>query len=400
MSSYIGRLFILVFSCIFVINRLQCADISNLEQSPYNVLKVNNNFYVGQMRSDDKKLWLVMERIDERTLPLWQTYIGVQSNPRINVLVNGMDQKGSLLDGSGHFFNVLYETSSTLNEMWVAYITRAETPEPIPDSMKSYSATDLDAFMQRKGREFTKNILMFVTVTSSPRALITSHMGIARSVEGVFSSVRHVSLDLHSFAAKVMLLHNPERKYMVNAPVAAVEKIIREALPPQSVFVGTREVRKMIQERLDMSLEQFKSEHQDTVSEIVKTHKGNAKFIKILINQEFFLFKAPYSHASFKFDPQPEYTTTVAREFLDYLHRYPPLLSDDEVRMTIYDKDNPESPWLSIDKTNCDYNWIFTQPFVPTGQTHYIVVDLVNLAKCRPLEPMAASMMSSLGIHF
>lgn len=374
------KIFIWVLSFVSSINQLSCATTESIAHHSYNVHKINESFYVGHMTKDDTKLWLVMERIDSRTLPLWKRYAFVQSNPRaafgikdyVDEKTGKPLQKYSPADGSAHFQLVLDEVDTNLNEIWVAYITKTERPEPISDNMRSYSANDLDSFIEKgQGHDFARNILMSVTVASSPRALIT--MGIARSIEGVFSKERGLSMDLHSFAAKVMLLRNPERRYMVNAPVFGMEKILLEAVPANSVYVGTREMHQVMQDRANVTLEEFTKTHAEQLQG--KDMSG--------IYHEFFYFKSPYDRSLYRYGIKPEVTTEAAERFLAYLNAHPPLLSVDEEwrineKFTLYDKDAPNKPWLRADKSNQDYDWMFTGPYQPAKRTttHFIVVDL------------------------
>jgi hypothetical protein len=161
-------------------------------------------------------------------------------------------QKGSTGDGSLLFLSVLNEISYQDNEIWVAYITKADTPHKVDNRFEDYSVNDVDDSLH----SFAKDIEMFVTVTSSSNALITSHMGIATSIEGVRTRQKGTSLDLHSFAAKVMLMRNPARKFMVNTPAFAMEQIIVNALP-DATFVGTRQMRKEMEEVQRVNKEEF-----------------------------------------------------------------------------------------------------------------------------------------------
>ena len=103
---------------------------------------------------------------------------------------------------------------------------------------------------------------MYVTVTTNANALITSHMGVTMSVEGAarrlkgHSQAKGTSVDLHAFAAKVMLMRNPLRKYMINAPMRDMEKIIAKALP-NSIHVGTKEQEAIIMERKDLTFQSY-----------------------------------------------------------------------------------------------------------------------------------------------
>lgn len=79
------------------------------------------------------------------------------------------------------------------------------------------------------------------------------------------------------------------------------------------------------------------------------------------------------------------------REKYEFLIKYPSLMSTDNVNeiageFTIYDKNAPSQPWLTVNSDNPDYQCMFTKPFRPYGETQYIVVDLNALANSRKLE--------------
>lgn len=427
------------------------------EQTNYsfpNVQKIDKDFYVGRMRSQaDKDLWLVMEHVSADNHRTWCQYIDVQCNPRAVEYVSAMVdengkscQKGSTGDGSYHFRKVLEEVSYDHNEIWVAYITKAEKPQKIRDGLLCYTNQHLD----RSSNSFAKDIEMFVTVTSSPQALITSHMGIASSIEGAGIRQKGTSLDLHSFAAKVMLMRNPARRFMVNAPVFAMEKIIANALP-DSTFVGTREMRERMQKVQGIGFREFVALKGNTIKEKIRNeaieealannsrlerdisllHEGKIEgeteeslrqkanrylflvkmdskgnFIvseeeielrhQVELNEEFLYFKNPHY-----FRPAKS-RETAAVEFLKFMEKCPPLLSitrdHGKKSFTIFDPETPETPWLTIDGSNeKDYNWMFKDPFLPAGLTHYMVVDLVALAHSKPLNDIDSQLWKKIG---
>ncbi len=173
--------------------------------------------------------------------------------------VAGTDNlSGSTLDGSCHFMEVLNEVYLVKNEVWAAYITKADFPIKICEGLGFYSPE----FFHNQDDRFAKDIEMFVTVTSSPHAYITSHMGIASTLEGLTTRQKGTSLDLHSFAAKVMLNRNPDRRSMVNAPVFAMEQIIIKALP-NDIFVGTRQMRKRMQAAQGVGFREYCSRYRE-----------------------------------------------------------------------------------------------------------------------------------------
>ncbi len=392
------------------------------------IQKVSNTFYTSKI--PNKNLTLVMERVDERTQPLWLRYAEVQSHER--VLGVGWDpKKGSRADGALHFKGVLNEISYSANEVWVAYITRAETPQPIPDEMKYYFWQESDSF--------AKDVEMFVTVTSSPNALITTHMGVTHTAEAAFQGrTKGISVDLHSFAAKVMLMRNPQRKYMVNAPNFAMEKIIADALP-SAVFVGTREMQeKMKEAQKNITFDEFKAQKEAVILEelrreaaeqsvdedshfkrrlasyrkngeseesslhdaqecistyamvelkdgnVVVSEKKIAEKLSKKLPDEYKYHKNPYSFSGVKDQTQ----STEA--FLEFMKKHPPLLSVDDGKsiykcFTIFNAEDLSKPWLTVDTTNANYQWMFTRICRPGGVTHYIVVDLKALADSRPI---------------
>lgn len=402
-----------------------------------------DDFYFGRMRSSSgKHLWLVMERVTNKNRSLWDDYISVQSNARVIEFAGahrGKDgtllQKGSTGDGSLLFKNVLMKTPLDLNEVWVAYITKnAQIPEKIhANDLCMYNPKCIG---NKTGTSFTRNIEMFMTVTSSSQGLLTSHMGITASVEGIISNrEKRTSLDLHSFAAKVMRQRNPNRQFMLNAPVFAMENLMVKALPGDT-FVGTIEMRETLQKAQSMSKEQFcemkredilealrneacqeadeenyrlerrmnRVKHEQAIKEVVASLPSftlikmgqNNRFVvcddKIAsqyssrLDDDFHRFKNPFPFPLAKPDEQ-------GKGLLKYMEKNPPLLSaksfSGEREFTLFDPKNSNQVWLTLNQVNRDqYDWLFRRPFFPMGTTHYFAVDLEALAKSRPLIEM------------
>ena len=394
------------------------------------------NLYVG--KSANNNLWLVMERITQRNIDDWKTYINAQSSSRvvgrISMMVDASGkpvQKGSTSDGSGHFKLVLNETDFRNNELWVAFVSKSEKrPTGIFD-MGAYG----ESSFEKIDHPFAKDVLMTVTVASNPQALLTSHMGISASYEGTkLGRPKGISVDLHSFAAKVMLERNPARKYMINAPVLMMEQILANALPPESMFVGTKEMLKAFQDRQDLTLEAYKQQHPEKIEEIQrKTRKRAEAQQRNMENQLTEALEDSEEMEAFKQDiKKKEFLTWDGKQTLSIdqakvekaiqeaiegnwnrhktpygvggldgnpnnltmkglMETYPPILSSDDGKsfkdkLVIFDKNNPEKPWLTIDSQNrSTYDWMFTQPFKPAGFTHFIAVDLARLATVREL---------------
>lgn len=427
-------------------------SVEPLEKSQYKdfnvgeVQQIDDKFYVGRMISAaGVKLWLVMEKIDESNFSSWLQYISVQSHPRAidyaYALAKDSPLKGNIADGSYHFQKVLSQTSYKNNEIWVAYITKAKTPFKIIDRDNGLSAHYSATNWHMKDDRFAKDIEMFMTVTSTPEALITSHMGIAGTLEGIQTRQKGISLDLHSFAAKVMLMRNQHRKLMVNAPVFAMENLIANSLPDHT-FVGTRQMQKEMEYAQNIDLEQYIGLYETSLKEQLRStalnyattknnqlkremeafdagrRKGRTRedlcqyVVKLTLDyhsinfdseKEIFIVSEEKIEASFKkqlehkfhWFKNPYYfpassSTMRSQEFLKFMEKHPPILSIGRIQegfsCIIYDPANPEMAWLSIDQSNQKiYDWMTLQPFAPLGLTHYIAVDLVALAKVKPL---------------
>ena len=108
------------------------------------VEQVDEGLYHGYLKSRPS-LEFRMERLSGANHSKWVAFIQEQLTGRTEILG----------EGALHFRKVLSEVSYKDNEIWVASLY---------DTKNS-------------------NIVMYVTVTSSPDALITSHMGIAKTKE-------------------------------------------------------------------------------------------------------------------------------------------------------------------------------------------------------------------------
>lgn len=418
---------LLLFVFPMVINNLSAAADADVVTTDVgsemykDVKKLSDNLYSAKMPGE---LNLVMERVDDSNIELWKHYIKIQGYG-VYRLRDDLVQHGI----GGHFLRVLNETDSKKNEIWVAYITSGK-PQKIPQEIRHYDSTE----REECNNTFAKDIKMFVTVTSSPNALITSHMGVGASIESQrVGRPKGISVDLHSFAAKVMLIRNPKRLYQVNAPVYAMEKIFLDTMPAGAIFVGTKEMQANMIERREISFEVFKQQNiskyneekekrrtklvkkaenlaemflevgdvdfDETDKEIMKLMDKNAKGEYVLnpVRVEGYLnpimlsvmgnlynrFKNPYFFENASGDD-----ATI--KLLKCMEMHPPLISignklypDDH--FTIFDRHHQTVPWLTVNKSNPDYDWMFADPFCAAPGTHYIVVDLKALADARPV---------------
>ena len=76
------------------------------------------------------------------------------------------------------------------------------------------------------------------------------------------------------------------------------------------------------------------------------------------------------------------------QKFVQYIQQFPPVLSVDTVwlannRMTIFDPVRRDKPWLTINKGDSKYQWMYEDAFFPSGSTHFVAVDLVALANAK-----------------
>ncbi|MFN7662949.1 MAG: hypothetical protein ACK5PQ_04450 [Alphaproteobacteria bacterium] len=436
-------LFIFFLGCF----HLYGASSSDIQKDPGedlypHILKVDNRLYFAKMKSHD--LYLAMERVDSINHALWKKYAEVQSNPRVTgwakALVNkdgSPRQKGSIADGACHFLLALTSTNFSSNEVWAAYVTGSKEAQHIPDSITSYSG----ARILEGSCEFAKNIKMYVSVTSSATALVTSHMGVAVSAEGVQSGrPKGISVPLHSFAAQVMKRRNPERRYMLNAPVMAMERILIKGLPKGSVFVGTREMQPELEKDASRvwkgflqdnpGIEEKKSEpircraERDLTSQIgyreemlrgeeneEERNRINKECQDFVNRDSSFLEMLPdgslqiseskikarikkkmeEAFKAYQISKAASKGEDIQMETLKLMKEHPPLLSVDDVYnienwFTLYDQRFPDKKWLHVKKENPDYNWCFeSRAFEPAGVTHYVVTDLSALADAAPV---------------
>ena len=191
--------------------------------------------------------------------------------------------------GINFFIQTLIKIDHNEQEIFVVYVTINQNPTPIPD-MEGYTQDNFQACND----DFAKNIKMIMTVTSSKGAFITHHMGISESTESILIGARPkgISIDLHSLGAKIMLMRNPERIYMITNSTATMRKIILKALPAGSVFretlVGQLSVQHVLERRL------CRDRNRDNLSlEVFGIHNKDERLLAIDVYNETYgwLFK-------------------------------------------------------------------------------------------------------------
>lgn len=123
----------------------------------------------------------------------------------------------------------------------------------------------------------------------------------------------------------------------------------------------------------------------------------DGKFIPSKAKQEAYLSKVMEEKIKSAFDSWQRLPLEKSDEdYFSLLKKYPSLISvdiDKETRFiksfTLYDSERSTEPWLVIDERNRQtYNWLYTGPFLPAGNTHYVVVDLNKLADAKPVGEM------------
>lgn len=244
------------------------------------IKKLSENFYYGKVK--DKPLYAIMEKVTKENHDDWLRYSDVQRDPKvIRRIKEQLKNNNTVSDGSDFFYNVLcksggYGVVNQYNEVWIAYLVESSFYGDEETYIRQYNNNDkfkyytYNRFINQNDPEaLTEKIKMYVTVTSSKNAIITSHMGICLTAESVYRPrVRSISMDLHSFAAKVMKEIDAKKRFMVSVPISNMEMIIADSLPGK-VYIGTRG---MIEQDIPSclwDLEQYKTFKKEEVSVIV-----------------------------------------------------------------------------------------------------------------------------------
>lgn len=209
---------------------------------PSGIEKVSESFYVGRLKS--RKLSVVMERIAvEDQLVDWRRYAKVQASPPAMAAVGGClanrSSSSSFWQNPGSTFFEWVLAHKGYEELWTAYVTVDLYPELQIKKFAQYKIGDALSMREvKKQATPASRIKMFMSVVSSPSALLTSHMGISTSVENVLApkSENNLSLALHAFAARVMLMRGPKRRFMLTCPMPNMAAIMQKSI--KNSFVG------------------------------------------------------------------------------------------------------------------------------------------------------------------
>jgi hypothetical protein len=378
-----------------------------------NIKMIGDHFYVGKIKGRD--LWVVMERVTDDNRNLWWKYINVQLNPqatRAGREYESDDGKRIMPNfsnfGSSPFRYNLENVDRSKSELWVVYITTNSNPEPITtaENRKRIESYSLDYLPESKSlkanptalvhydgknydpHKFPGNILMFVTAITSPEALITSHMGVSISIEGIyqrkFGIGEAISIDLHSGAAKFHLIRNRGRKYMINQPTQPMEKQIFINMPPHTCFAGTREMKKLSDEYKHMTLAEFERDHVQVWERAKQLDKE--KSIEAIFQE----------HQEDMVESQGFSGWDGTKTLVQLWEKYPPILSVDDQkgkqvfeRFTVFANPHTNDIWLKVQKKDDTlhvYDFMFNCVTKFGLVDHLIAVDLYALARAKELD--------------
>lgn len=292
--------------------------------------KISDDLYTGKVNDS---FYLAMERVGDKNVDDWYGYAQNQQE-RITA-------ERALDPGGVEYFERVIESYKYMiikpqNEVWVAYASDKKVQKKA----------------QLKDSDDVKHIEMFVTVITTPEALLTTHMGISRSYEAAIAANRvkqpNQSMHLHSFAAKVMKQRYPNKVYMMTAPMDVMRSLFIKNLPADSIFLGDDSYQKEIEiiekdHKKILTAEQLKR----------KTHESDADYEKRI-----------------KDEAQELYKSLKIKEKMAWLKTNPPRIAvviDKNLeyqKFTIYNPDGKEL--VAFDKTNPNYQWIFT-PILERG---------------------------------
>lgn len=245
-------LFVLVaLSVPFFIDAVNAVDSLDTEAPDFKkgVRKINENLYTCEYTLPDKeKIHFVMERTDTNVpnsrIRFWREYVKAENENfswYANMCFRGEVPRGkgfliqnpmtAPLNSGMYSFESSVNNHSLDNQLWIAYT----------------STKDIE-----KAEDITRDeIEMAVTVLTDKDSPMVTHMGIGRSYHyllGAAEALRkgkdgfklhsNLSMFLHSFAARVIRMTDPEKLYMITSPIPAMRHIMLKALP-QHAYMGS-----------------------------------------------------------------------------------------------------------------------------------------------------------------
>lgn len=204
---------------------------------------------------------------------------------------------------------------------------------------------------------------MYVTITTSPDVIITSHMGITATAESVLTGrPKNISITLHALAARVMQEIDPKKQYMLTVPVHHMTMILAKALP-DGLFYGTVEEKRYVDEaaekkdRIRLGLIQFG---------VYKDRPPTCNYPDTLEKLNAFWINHP-PRVSIDAPERPYYSDLYRPK------NHLKILAEDG------------HPLLEVSKEDPTYAWLFKKPFTSDLGNRYVLIPLGALASLFPL---------------
>ncbi len=397
---------------------------------------IPDKFYIAKIK--DNNLYGVIERLSDENIEDWKRYAHVQ----ISSYKIGQEYLSHFNDsGSSYFYKVIEEKSHKDNEIWIIYLTSNSTPIYDPKKFQFYTINTIDEYKKiTDAKSFFSvptDIKIFTTITSHRNALISSHMGISKTIESIINSFKKsekyktISMDLHSLGAKFILMKDPKKRLMITAPVRAMTKIMIENLPIKSLSIGTKEMMLKFNETKKITYEEYKDQNKSlckcieisvngaaddeltlwqekiqkngttkTVEEFQKNkekikylEQKNDNFIispeRVERMKEINLRKWFNIHRINHFNCLFEILKMDIEKFINFIDQNISLIStmdNPNETITIYDPTNPDLKLITITQENSSYTWMFNKIFKPGDYTPYVAIDLHVLANSTQLQ--------------
>jgi hypothetical protein len=249
-AEYEGGLSVAI-SCSLMAAWLTLPSVSyacSFEGKPSPVIEVSPDVYKTQCDTD---LFLVMERIDRRSgHHFWTKFVDnefrlasvyqqrIKSGENVPVKFRpeavggdrGLEPFRISVEDFG--FNIEDEPGHGGEEIWVVYASSSDVNGP------ASSPDDIEMFMSVLTTEGAP-IVVDVGIQRSFGYLLQLLVANPSGDGGIKPKRKHdrLAVELHSMAAKVMLLREPKKLYMITKPVPKMREILAQALP-HDVFVG------------------------------------------------------------------------------------------------------------------------------------------------------------------
>lgn len=219
------------------------------------IIKIND--YLYKARKGD--VWYVMERIDQfpERVEFWRNfsdteykrnhskYIRIYSKVKLPdkgfLKAETREDKSNLKDGLGAFKDILNEFHGQY-QLWIAFVSTQDI-----DSVEDIKPDDIE---------------MYVTISTTSDAPMVTHMGINRSLGYLVNATipymnedeikyfmmedrislskpihPKLAINLHAFAAQVILDQDPKKIYLITSPVENMAMMFVKALP-NNVYEG------------------------------------------------------------------------------------------------------------------------------------------------------------------